>query len=337
MPTPPLISRARYENHSELCCSKRNALICSAHSCPPSPMRSATRCKVLVAWSRTAGLFERAKRMTQGANCVSERTISRTSSKVRRHWKVNNNCTTISSSSRFSTRTCCKRLGSRELATYWADSNINPKLPTSITHSRTMSSSEKPGTSNLVSKSMRPASQSSPQGMSSSVTLTRMPRTSANKSGLSTQPGAMRTNSCIHFDMRTLSPCSTSIICSRTPLCMEQWRISLQSKGSLVLSTRSITCGKRPLPTITSAARGCVDKFTTRATRSVPTRGCGKWTTNCKSMVMPSGWNAISDLHLSSMEKWYKSRRTMCRKCGIRRRSTKSLTMPDSIRELRKA
>mmetsp|Transcript_45433 Transcript_45433/g.137726 ORF Transcript_45433/g.137726 Transcript_45433/m.137726 type:complete len:237 (-) Transcript_45433:518-1228(-) len=92
-----------------------------------------------------------------------------------------------------------------------------------------------------------------------------------------------------------------------------------------------------PLPTITSAARGWVARFTTRATRSLPTRASGKWTTSCSSMIMPSRWYAMIDLHRSSMEKWYKSRSTMCRKGGFRKRSTKSLTMPDSMRELRRA
>mmetsp|Transcript_24961 Transcript_24961/g.71707 ORF Transcript_24961/g.71707 Transcript_24961/m.71707 type:complete len:296 (-) Transcript_24961:575-1462(-) len=198
-----------------------------------------------------------------------------------------------------------------------------------------MSSSEKPGMSSRVSKSTKPASHSSPHGMSSKVMFDSVPRSSSNKSGLSTQLGAMRTNSCIHFDMRTPSLCNNSCIFSITEACEDTWRMTLHKSGSRVLITRTITCGNKPLPTITSAARGCVARFTTSATRSFPTRGSGKCTTNCSNIIMPSRWKAINDLHLSSMENWYKSFSTMWRKGGLRKRSTNNLTIPDSISEPR--
>mmetsp|Transcript_113025 Transcript_113025/g.364970 ORF Transcript_113025/g.364970 Transcript_113025/m.364970 type:complete len:382 (-) Transcript_113025:831-1976(-) len=241
----------------------------------------------------------------------------------------------ISSSSRFSMRRSWSMPGRREPAKCCDDSRQSARLLRTMTHSSTTSSSEKLGTRSLVRSSTRPASQSSHQGMSGSVMFPRVPSTSTSRSGLSTPQSAMRANSCIHLDIRTLSLYRRSHMDSMTPWCEETWRMTLQSRGSLVLSTRSITCGKRPLPTITSAARGCVARFTTRATRSLPTRCSGKCTTSCKSMTMPSRWYAMRDLQLSSMEKWYKSRRTMCRKGGFLRWSTSSFMMLASLSTLR--
>mmetsp|Transcript_74827 Transcript_74827/g.206318 ORF Transcript_74827/g.206318 Transcript_74827/m.206318 type:complete len:229 (-) Transcript_74827:967-1653(-) len=226
--------------------------------------------------------------MMQGTNSVSCRTTSRTSSKMSRHWKQYISWTTISSSSRFSTRRSCNSPGKREPATCCADSLQRARLLTTMTHSSTISSSEKLGTKSLVTSSTSPASQSSPQGTSGNVMLASVPSTSTSTSGLSTLQSAIRTNSFIHFDIRTLSLTSSSHMGTRTSLWEETWRTTLQSRGSLVFNTRSMTCGKRPLPTMTSAARGCDAKFTTRATRSLPTRGSGKCTTSCKSMTIPS-------------------------------------------------
>mmetsp|Transcript_29699 Transcript_29699/g.84710 ORF Transcript_29699/g.84710 Transcript_29699/m.84710 type:complete len:281 (+) Transcript_29699:537-1379(+) len=277
-------------HQAALCCSKRKALTCSAQSFSASPPWSATSCSSRVACSKTAGLCDRAKRIALAASSVSESTTSRTSSKTRRHWKVYRICVAISSSSRFSTRFCCSSVGTLELPTYCADSTDNARLPTIITHSSTMSSSENPGISTRVKRSIKPASQSSPHGTSSKVMFARVPRISTNRSGLSTQLGAIYTSSCIHLAIRAFSLCSSSCILGRTLSWEDTWRTTLQSSGSLVLMTRTTTCGKRPLPTMTSAAKACVARFTTKATRSFPTRGSGKCTTSCSNMIIPSRW-----------------------------------------------
>mmetsp|Transcript_55057 Transcript_55057/g.159898 ORF Transcript_55057/g.159898 Transcript_55057/m.159898 type:complete len:372 (-) Transcript_55057:766-1881(-) len=331
----PLSSRATNRHHSALCCSKRKALSCSAQSCPPSPMWSATSCNVRVACSKTIGLGDRANFMTHGASLVSASTASRTSSKISKHWKVKRHCVTMSSSSHFSFNVCSSKFGSREFATYCADSRICAKLPMSITHSRTMSSSEKPGTKSFVSRSSSPASQSSPQGMSSRLTFARVPRISTSRSGLSMQLCAVKTNECIQLDIRTVWLCSISCSCCMAIGCEHTCRTTLHSNESRVFSTLTMTCGKRPLCTMTSAANGCVARFAISATRSFPTRCSGKCTTSCNNMTMPSRWKAIVDLQRSSIENWYRSFSTLPRIGGFRNKSTSTFTMPDSISEPR--
>mmetsp|Transcript_61397 Transcript_61397/g.146401 ORF Transcript_61397/g.146401 Transcript_61397/m.146401 type:complete len:228 (+) Transcript_61397:261-944(+) len=224
MPVPPLSSRETYLHHSWLCCSKRKALICSTQAgCPSSALwlslATATICNSAVAYSSTSGFRARANLMMQGASSVSWRTKSRTSSWPRRHWKAKRSCTTISSSSRFSISRSCIMAGSRDSATCCTDSRQQARLLMSRMHSKTTSSSENPGTSSRVRSSTSPASQSSPQTTSSTVTLAKVPRTSRSSSGLSTEVSAMRTNSVIHLAMRTPSLARRSSICSRTPGC----------------------------------------------------------------------------------------------------------------------
>mmetsp|Transcript_40718 Transcript_40718/g.93651 ORF Transcript_40718/g.93651 Transcript_40718/m.93651 type:complete len:216 (-) Transcript_40718:1478-2125(-) len=212
--------------------------------------------RVFPTCSKTTGFRTLVNRKTQEAISVSCKMMSRTSSFISRHWNVKSSCKMISSSSLFSTKRSCNIVGTLDKAKCCPASLDKAMLPTIMTHSRMMSSSEKPTTRSLCNRSSKPASHKSLQETSGSVMFASVPSNSTTRSGLSTQQSAMRTNSTIHFAILALSAWSSSCIFSATSLCDEQCRITLHNSGSRVFKTRNITCGRRPLETMTSAALG---------------------------------------------------------------------------------